>query len=206
MLCAERDVAWQADPVGGAAMGQAQEARQTGQASGLAGASAALFPVVYDELRRMARQQLRHERDGHTLATTDLVHEAWLRLGSAPDGAAMERAQFFAIASAAMRHVLIDHARRHQALRRGGGARAVTLDEAQIAATESSAELVALDDALSRLAELDERLARVVECRYFGGLTEDETARALGVTARTVRRDWVKAKAWLYRELNASRA
>jgi RNA polymerase sigma factor (TIGR02999 family) len=183
-------------------MGHAQEASESGHAGGLG----ALFPVVYDELRSMAHRQLRQERDGHTLATTDLVHEAWLRLAPDPDGGVMERAQFFAIASAAMRRVLIDHARRHQAAKRGGGARAITLDDAQIAATESSAELVALDDALSRLAELDDRLARVVECRYFGGLSEDETARGLGVTARTVRRDWVKAKAWLYREPQASSA
>jgi RNA polymerase sigma factor (TIGR02999 family) len=183
-------------------MGQAQEAPESGHA----GAPAALFALVYDELHRMAHRHLRHERDGHTLATTDLVHEAWLRFPPDRDGGAMDRARFFAIASAAMRRVLIDHARRHQAARRGGGVRAITLDDAQVAATESSAELVALDDALTRLAALDERLAQVVECRYFGGLTEDETASALGVTARTVRRDWVKAKAWLYRELTPGSA
>jgi RNA polymerase sigma factor (TIGR02999 family) len=179
-------------------MGQAQEAPESGHAE----ESAALLSLVYDELRGMAHRKLGRERDGHTLATTDLVHEAWLRLASR--GRVADRAQFLAIASAAMRRVLIDHARRHQAARRSGGARPLELDEAQIAASESSAELVALDDALSRLAELDERLAKVVECRYFGGLTEEETARALGVTARTVRRDWVKARGWLYRDLRAT--
>jgi RNA polymerase sigma factor (TIGR02999 family) len=179
-------------------MGHAQELPESGHAGG----AATLFTLVYDELRRMAHQQLRREREGHTLATTELVHEAWLRLAPDPAMGPLERAQFFAIASAAMRRVLIDYARRRQATRRGGAACAITLDEADVAATESASELVALDEALSRLAELDERLARVVECRYFGGLTEEETASALGVTARTVRRDWVKAKAWLYRELH----
>jgi RNA polymerase sigma factor (TIGR02999 family) len=183
-------------------MGQAQEAPQSGHAGELA----ALFPLVYNELHRMAHQQLRRERDGHTLATTDLVHEAWLRMAPDSAGGVMERAQFLAIASTAMRRILIDHARRHRAARRGGGARAITLDEAELATAESSTELVALDDALTRLAELDDRLARVVECRYFGGLTEEETAQALGLTARTVRRDWVKARAWLYRDLHSSGA
>jgi RNA polymerase sigma factor (TIGR02999 family) len=179
-------------------MGHAQEAPESGHAEG----SAALLSLVYDELRGLAHWHLRRERDGHTLATTDLVHEAWLRL--APGDGEKDRGQFLAVASTAMRRVLIDHARRHRAARRGGGTRPITLDEARITASECSAELVALDDALTRLAGLDERLAKVVECRYFGGLTEEETASVLGVTARTVRRDWIKAKGWLYRELHSS--
>jgi RNA polymerase sigma factor (TIGR02999 family) len=115
----------------------------------------------------------------------------------------MERSQFLGAASAAMRRILIDYARRHQAAKRGGGVGVVSLDDAVTAADESSDMLVALDDALTRLAEADDRLAKVVECRYFGGLTEQETAEALKVTERTVRRDWVKAKKWLYRELRA---
>jgi RNA polymerase sigma factor (TIGR02999 family) len=116
----------------------------------------------------------------------------------------MERPRFLAMASTAMRRILIDYARRHQAGKRGGGATPIAFDEALVAADESSEMLVALDDALTRLGAVDGRLAQVVECRYFGGLTEDETAEALQVTARTVRRDWVKAKEWLYRELQDS--
>ena len=159
-----------------------------------------LLPLVYAELRRMAHGYLSHERTGHTLATTDLVHEAYVRLANQRD-VAMERPLFLTVASAAMRRILVDHARRHQAAKRGGGATRLTLDEATIAADESSEVLVALDEALTRLAAIDARRAQVVECRYFGGLTEEETAEALHVTARTVRRDWTKAKAWLYREL-----
>ena len=160
-----------------------------------------LMPVVYAELRQIAHRELQRERRDHTLSTTDVVHEAYLKLldhGPVPPG---EHVRFFAIASTAVRRALMEHARRRDAAKRGGGQRPVTLDE-EIAATDSDHTLLALDDALTRLAELDVRLARVVECRYFGGLTEDETAAALGVTSRTVRRDWVKAKAWLYRELH----
>jgi len=161
-----------------------------------------LMPLVYEELRRMAHAQLRRERPGHTLATTDLVHDAYVKLSEQGGVARAIGPSFFAVASVAMRRVLIEYARHHQAAKRGGGQKAITLDESAVSADESSDTLVALDDALTRLATLDERMARVVECRYFGGLTEDETAGALGVTARTVRRDWVKAKAWLYRELS----
>ena len=166
----------------------------------------ALVPVVYAELRRMAHHQLRGERTDHTLSTTDLVHEVYVRLVE-QTGLAHESeagAHFFAVASTAMRRILIEYARRHNAAKRGGGERPVSLDEAMIAADESSDTLLELDEALTRLAALEERLARVVECRYFGGLTEEETARALQTTARTVRRDWVKAKGWLYRELHGS--
>ena len=164
-----------------------------------------LLPVVYAELRRMARGHLRRERPGHTLSTTDLVHEAYVRLAGRRD-IELEPSPFLRAASTAMRRILIDYARRQQATKRGSGARAVQFDETEIAADESSEMLVALDDALTTLAALDQRLAQVVECRYFGGLTEEETAEALQITSRTVRRDWSKAKAWLYREIRASRA
>jgi RNA polymerase sigma factor (TIGR02999 family) len=172
----------------------------------------ALLPLVYAELRRIAHAHLGRERPGHTLSTTDLVHEAYVRLAD-QRGVAMERPRFLAMASTAMRRILIDYARQHQAIKRGGGAAVITLDEATVAgvagvagvgADESSEMLVALDEALTRLAAVDGRLAQVVECRYFGGLTEDETAEALQVTPRTVRRDWVKAKEWLYRDLRDS--
>jgi RNA polymerase sigma-70 factor, ECF subfamily len=160
-----------------------------------------LLPLVYDELRRVAHRQLGRERAGHTLSTTALVHEAYLRLVDRTRVEVADRGQFFAVASQAMRRILVDHARRRRAGKRAGAVRPLTLDE-QLAGTEDDAgALVALDDALDRLAEIDPRLARVVECRYFAGLTEDETAEALGVTARTVRRDWVKARGWLYEAL-----
>jgi len=161
-----------------------------------------MLSLAYDELRRMAHRELQHERRGHTLSTTDLVHEAYGKLLNEHAVDRDERAYFFAAASQAMRRVLIDYARRRQALKRGGGWHPVALDDVEVAADDSSESLLSLDEALARLGALDDRLARVVECRYFGGLTEDETADALGVTARTVRRDWVKAKGWLYRELH----
>src|SRR5919199_366543 len=161
-----------------------------------------LLPVVYDELRRIARRELRRERVDHTLTTTALVHEAYLTLVDQSRAQPGDRVRFFAVAATAMRRVLIEYARRRRAAKRGGGERPLSLDETAVAATDSAERLLALDDALTRLAALDPRQARVVECRYFGGLTEEETAEALGVTARTVRRDWVKAKGWLYRELH----
>jgi RNA polymerase sigma factor (TIGR02999 family) len=160
-----------------------------------------VLPIVYEELRRIAHSQLQRERPDHTLSTTEVVHEAYLKLlehGRVTPG---EHVRFLAVASTAVRRALTEHARRRDAEKRGGGQRPLTLDE-EIAAAASPDHLLALDEALTRLAALDERLARVVECRYFGGLTEDETAAALGVTSRTVRRDWVKARAWLYRELD----
>lgn len=160
-----------------------------------------LLPVVYDELRRIAHHELQRERADHTLSTTDVVHEAYLKLLDHGRVSSGEQVRFLAVAATAVRRALIEHARRRDAGKRGGGHRPLTLDE-DIAGTDDSDHLLALDDALTRLANLDERLARVVECRYFGGLTEDETAAALGVTSRTVRRDWVKARAWLYRELH----
>jgi RNA polymerase sigma factor (TIGR02999 family) len=169
-----------------------------------------LVPLVYGELRRIAHRQLAAERAGHTLSTTGLVHEAYLKLADQSRVEWQDRAHFFAVAARAMRRILVDYARRHRALRRGGERVRLSLgalDEAGAGAgaidvAARADELVALYDALERLARLDERLARVVECRYFAGLTDAETALALGVTARTVGRDWVKAKGWLYRELH----
>ena len=170
-----------------------------------------LFPLVYEQLRRISRRQLGAEQAGHTLSTTALVHEAYLKLVDQRRVEWVGRAQFYAVAARAMRRILVDYARQHRAKKRGGGRERVSLDVADLAeplaeapagaADERADTLIALDDALARLTEVDERLSRVVECRFFGGLTEEETAVALGVTARTVRRDWVKAKAWLYRAM-----
>lgn len=159
-----------------------------------------VIPVVYDELRRVAHRALSRERPGHTLTTTALVHEAYLKMADQAGVPARNRARFFAVAATAMRRVLIEYARRHRALKRGGDQRRVSLGESDVA-TERADALLALDDALNRLGVLNERLARVVECRYFGGLSEAETADALDVTDRTIRRDWIKAKAWLLSEL-----
>lgn len=159
------------------------------------------FPVVYEELRRVAHRQLRDERDGHTLGTTALVHEVYLRLSASARDDAIEPARFFALAATAMRHVLVDSARRYRSLRRGGGVAPLTLDESMHVAESRAETMLELDEALTRLAARSPRLARVVECRFFGGLTEEETAEAIGTTARTVRRDWIRAKAWLCSEL-----
>ena len=168
-----------------------------------------LVPLVYDELHAIARRQLHQERDSHTLNTTALVHEAYLRLVNQRHVQWIDRAHFFAIAARVMRRILIDYARQHRAKKRGGRDEQVpndrldTPDEIQHAEVGERAELlISLDDALTSLSATDERLARVVECRFFGGLSEEETAAALGVTARTVRRDWVKAKDWLRRALH----
>ncbi len=160
-----------------------------------------LYAVVYDHLRHVARAQLRREQHGHTLNTTALVHEAWFRLADPGRLAAQDRSHFLAIAARAMRQVLVDHARRHNAERRGAGVRPLDLDAHEIAVQDRADQLVELDEALARLAAFAPRLAQVVECRFFGGLTEEETAAVLSVTERTVRRDWVKARAWLQAEL-----
>jgi RNA polymerase sigma factor (TIGR02999 family) len=161
-----------------------------------------LFSVVYDELRRVAHRQLRDEATGHTLGTTALVHEVYLRLAGRPDVRVGGKRHFFALAATAMRHVLIDCARRYRGARRGHGQPHVELGEDTAAADMRADELLALDEALSRLALIDPRLAQVVECRFFAGLSEEEAGQALGLTARTVRRDWVKARGWLYHELS----
>ena len=163
-----------------------------------------VFPLVYDELRRIAHRQLQDERDGHTLVTTALVNEAYIRLVDVTRVEWRDRVHFLSTAARAMRRILIDHARERNAVRRGGGQRPVTLDEALIPVDLTTESLVALDDALDELAQLNPRLARVVECRFFGGMTEDETGEALGVTSRTVRNDWVKARGWLRQALAAA--
>jgi RNA polymerase sigma factor (TIGR02999 family) len=163
-----------------------------------------LLPVVYEELRRVARRQLGHGRTRETVGTTALVHEAYIKLVDQTRVGWHDRAHFFAVAAMAMRQILIDQARRRGALKRGGAQRRIMLDETMITVDDQAESLLALDQALSRLATFDDRLARVVECRFFGGLTEEETAVVLGVTARTVRRDWVKAKGLLYHELGQS--
>ena len=159
-----------------------------------------LYPLVYEQLRRIAHRRMRAERPGHTLGTTGLVHETYLRLVDQTRVEWHDRAQFYALAARAMRRVLVDYARRYRALQRGGGLRRVPLTE-DAALTEQGESLLALDEALERLAALNGRLSQVVECRYFAGLTEDETAEVLGVTTRTVQRDWAKARGWLYLEL-----
>ncbi len=163
----------------------------------------ALFPVVYDELRRIARRQLGSGRSDETLGTTALVHEAYLKLVDQTRAEWRDRAHFYAVAALAMRQILVDYARQHRAAKRGGGTRRVSLEETMVSVEDQAEALVQLDEALTRLSRVDERLSRVVECRFFGGLTEEETAEALGVTARTVRRDWVKARGLLYEELSA---
>jgi RNA polymerase sigma factor (TIGR02999 family) len=162
-----------------------------------------LFPLVYDELRRSARRVLRREHPDHTLGTTGLVHEAYLKLVDQTRVGWRDRAHFFAVAALAMRRILVDYARRQRRAKRGGGAAVVSLDESVVSLDERAENLVALDEALTRLSELNPRLSRVVECRFFGGLTEEEIAEALGVTPRTVKRDWAKARGWLYQELSA---
>jgi RNA polymerase sigma factor (TIGR02999 family) len=165
-----------------------------------------LVPLVYDELRRLAARYLRHERAGHTLQSTGLVHEAFLRLSQASGARWESRAQFFGLASRLMRHILVDHARARQAGKRGGGHATLPLDEAEGAAPAASLDIVALDQALQRLERLDEQQSRVVELRFFGGLSIDETAASLQVSPATVKREWSSARAWLLRELNGPAA
>ena len=161
-----------------------------------------LMPVVYDELRRQASRFLRKERAGHTLQTTALIHEAYLKLIDQRNVEWQNRAHFFGIASTAMRRILVDYARERHREKRGGAAENLPIDEAlQISSKEKSIDLVALDEALTRLAKLDPRQARIVELRYFSGLDTDETAEVLGVSNATVRRDWTFAKAWLRQEI-----
>ena len=161
-----------------------------------------LVPQLYEELRRLARAHLRRERPGHTLGTTALVHEAYVRLAGQAGLAADDRTRFFAIASNTMRRVLVDYARERRRIKRGGGAAAVPLDDVEPFLSEEEAdELLALDDALDRLATLDPRAASVVQHRFFGGFTLDETASLLDVSLKTVQRDWLAASAWLRKEV-----
>ena len=161
-----------------------------------------LMPLVYDELRRQASRFLRKERSNHTLQTTALINEAYLKLVDQRNVQWQNRAHFFAIASTAMRRILVDYARERNREKRGGSVENLPLDEAlQISSEEKSVDLIALDEALTRLAKFDERQAKVVELRYFSGLSIDETAEILGVSNATVRLDWNLAKAWLRQEI-----
>lgn len=161
-----------------------------------------LMPFVYQELRRLARHYMRGQPAGHTLQTTALVNEAYLKLIDSSQVNWQNRAHFFAISAQLMRRILVDFARSRNSLKRGGEQIQVTLDEKIEAPFEKETDLVALDDALKMLEELNPRQAQIVELRYFGGLSEEETAEALKISARTVRRDWSVARAWLYRELS----
>jgi len=159
------------------------------------------MPLVYEELRRLAQHYLSREQPGHTLSSTALVHEAYLRLVTQKEMTWQNRAHFFAVASRMMRRILVDHARRHGYAKRGGGAMTLSLDEAMAAGNPREIDLIALDDALDSLAKLDERQSRMVELRFFGGLSIEETSEVLGVSAPTVKREWASARAWLYREI-----
>ena len=170
--------------------------------AGEAAAVASMFPLVYEELRRLAHRHLSREPTGRTLGTTELVHEAYLRLIDQTRVQWTGRAHFMGVAATAMRRILVDRARARRSLKRGGALAPVSLDVLDLGTDERADLLVALDEALDRLRELDARQARVVECRFFGGLTEEETAEALSIGLRTVKRDWAKARSWLYRELH----
>jgi RNA polymerase sigma-70 factor (ECF subfamily) len=161
-----------------------------------------LVPIIHEELRRLARHQMRGERDNHTLQTTALVNEAFLRLVDLRRILWQDRAHFLALSARLMRRILVDHARSRSYQKRGGGAAKVTLDESLVASPERDVDLVALDDALEDLARVDARKSQVVELRFFGGLSVEETAEALKVSPETVTRDWRLAKAWLLREIS----
>jgi RNA polymerase sigma factor (TIGR02999 family) len=164
-----------------------------------------LIPLVYTELRQLARRYMSRERSGHTMQTTALIHEAYLRLVDQNQVRWENRAHFLGIAARLMRQILIEHARRHTRAKRGGGAGTIALDEAAIVSQTRAAELLALDDALERLAAIDPRKSRVVELRFFGGLSVEEAAIVLNVAPNTVLRDWRLAKAWLHREISHER-
>ena len=164
-----------------------------------------LYPLVYDELRRLARQYMRREKHGHTLQTTALINEAYVRLVDQKDVHWANRSHFFAISAQIMRRILIDHARRNLYAKRGGGAQRVSLDDNATFA-DSASELILLDEALRSLAELDPRRSQVVELRYFGGLNNVEIAGVLQISENTVTRDWNMARAWLYQQLSGSMA
>jgi RNA polymerase sigma-70 factor, ECF subfamily len=164
-----------------------------------------LISLVYEELHRLARQHMRHERPDHTLQATALVHEAYLRLVQQPERTWQNRTHFIRVAAQVMRRMLIDHARARLTAKREGSLQRVALEEPLLMTAEQSDELVALDEALERLAQVDARQSRVVELRFFGGLTVEETAEALALSPKTVERDWCVARAWLYREVRKGR-
>ena len=158
-----------------------------------------LFPLVHAELRRIAQRQMSRERPGHTLQATALVNEAYIKLAGQDGFEWHDRAHFFAVCAQVMRHILIDHARTRARDKRGGGAVQVSLNEAAVMVVQEAADFVALDEALCALEAVDQQKGRIVELRYFGGLSIEETARILKISPRTVRREWRRAKAWLYR-------
>src|SRR5271157_3765211 len=164
-------------------------------------AASKLIPIVYDELRRLAGSYMRNERSDHTLQATALVHEAYLKLIEQRSVDWQSRAHFLGVAAQLMRRILIDHARGHSRQKRGGEQKKVSLDEAFVFSEKQADELLAVDDSLNRLAEIDPRQARVVELRFFGGLSVEEAAEVLGVSPKTIKRDWSVAKAWLYADL-----
>jgi RNA polymerase sigma factor (TIGR02999 family) len=161
-----------------------------------------LIPLVEMELRRVARRYMARESPDHTLQTSALINEAYIRLIDQQNVAWQNRAHFFAVSAQVMRHILVDHARKHQYAKRGGGAQQVSLDETVARVDQKADELVALDDALKTLARLDPRKSKVIELRFFGGLSLDETAEVMKVSSPTVQREWRSARAWLRRELN----
>lgn len=163
-----------------------------------------LYPLVYDELRRLAHGYLRRERKGHTLQTTALINEAYLRLVDQKHVHWANRSHFFGISAQIMRRILIDHARRYNYAKRGGGAQRISLDEAAVVAKQRGQALLMLDEALKSLAKIDPRRSQVVELRYFGGLNNEEIAGVLKISENTVMRDWNMARAWLYQELSGS--
>jgi len=171
--------------------------------AGNADALERLLPLVYEELRRVARARLRQEQPGHTLQATALVHEAYLRLIGSRSPRPQNRAHLFAVAARLMREILVDHARRKAARKRGGSATMIALDESVAAPEVAMIDLLALDDALTELHALDPRLCRVVELKFFAGLNIDETAEALQVSTATVERDWTVSKAWLHQRLSS---
>jgi RNA polymerase sigma-70 factor, ECF subfamily len=171
--------------------------------AGKTGAQDSLFQLVYDELKRIARQYLSREREGHTLQPTALVHEAYLRMVDQTRVSWQNRAQFYGVAATMMRRILVNHARGLATEKRGGAAQRLSLDEANFSPTENATDLLALDEALTRLAQMDERKSRVVELLFFGGLENKEAAEVLGVSEKTVQRDWQMARSWLYRELSS---
>lgn len=160
-----------------------------------------LMPLVYDELRRIAHRYVQHERDGHTLQTSALVNEAYLRFAGQRKVDWQNRAHFFAVTAQVMRHILIDHARRRRYAKHGGEVRQIPIQDATEMSLQRANELIALEEALDELAKLDRRKSQVVELRYFGGLSLEETAEVLEISLMTVRRDWRAAKAWLYRSM-----
>ncbi len=163
-----------------------------------------LMPLVYEELRRMARRYMRRQPSGHTFQTTELIHETYLKLAQGDDQNWQNRAHFFGVAASAMRHILVDYARSKNSLKRGGAAEKITLEENLVVSTNRPEEIVALDDALKQLAILDERKSRVVEMKFFGGLNIEEIAEVLKTSPETVKRDWRFARTWLLRELSGT--